>query len=227
MDSLARTPSLTQGDSSPAGGANAAGVEAPAGRAGISAPAAQRIVDATIAVIEERGTNGFTVDDIAKLAGCSRATLYRYFPGKESLLLAALQAEVVRAARGLDDVLGMATTVEDVVVDGIMYGARLPAQHKALRALLTEDPEMVLPYLSFGGADQTLQIAAATVAPSLERFGYSRPAAYLAGEWLCRVVLSYESVPSKVLDFEDQASVRRLAREFILPGLDPSATGAL
>lgn len=181
---------------------------------------AQRIVDAAIAVIEEHGSSGFTVDDIAKLAGCSRATLYRYFPGKESLLLAALQSEVARAARGVDEVLSVSATVEDLFVDGVMYGARVFSEHKALRALLTEDPEMVLPYLSFGGADQTLQIAAGTVAPNLERFGFSKLEAHRVGEWLCRIVLSYESAPSKTIDLKDEVSARRLVQEFILPGLD-------
>ena len=43
---------------------------------------AARLLDATVACIARVGVSKTTLDDVAREAGCSRATLYRYFPGK-------------------------------------------------------------------------------------------------------------------------------------------------
>jgi AraC-like DNA-binding protein len=40
-----------------------------------------RIIDATLACLARHGTAKTTVDDIARQAGVSRATVYRAFPG--------------------------------------------------------------------------------------------------------------------------------------------------
>lgn len=184
-----------------------------------STPISQRLIDTTIAAIAVHGAEKLTVEDIARGAGCSRATLYRYFPGKQHLLLAALQTEVARAVRGLEETLDDADTLEDLVAGAMMYGSRVFTEHKALRALLAEDPEMVVPFLSFGGADETLRVAAVTSAPYMERFGLARGDALMAGEWFTRLVLSYVATPSDMVDLRDETSVRRLVAELILPGL--------
>lgn len=50
-----------------------------------------RLVDATAAVIVERGLDGTTTNHIAEKAGVSIGSLYQYFPDKESLLDALLE----------------------------------------------------------------------------------------------------------------------------------------
>ena len=47
---------------------------------------ANEILDATAACIARFGLGKTTLDDVAKAAGCSRATVYRLFPGKQQLL---------------------------------------------------------------------------------------------------------------------------------------------
>ena len=46
----------------------------------------QAIVDATMALVEERGMADVSMADVAKAAGIGRATLYRYFPGVEQIV---------------------------------------------------------------------------------------------------------------------------------------------
>jgi AcrR family transcriptional regulator len=50
-----------------------------------------RLVDATAAVIVERGLDGTTTNHIAERAGVSVGSLYQYFPDKEALLEALLE----------------------------------------------------------------------------------------------------------------------------------------
>jgi AcrR family transcriptional regulator len=49
-----------------------------------------RILDAAMAVLRQRGEAGATTKEIAHAAGCSEGSLYTYFARKEDLLLAVL-----------------------------------------------------------------------------------------------------------------------------------------
>src|SRR5256885_9018285 len=50
----------------------------------------ERILDAAVAVLRERGHAGATTREIARVAGCSEGSLYTYFANKEQLLLAVM-----------------------------------------------------------------------------------------------------------------------------------------
>jgi len=54
--------------------------------------AEQAILEATIEAIGERGIDGVHCEDVATRAGVGKATLYRRWPGKEDLLIAAFAA---------------------------------------------------------------------------------------------------------------------------------------
>ena len=54
--------------------------------------AEQAILQATIEAIGERGIDGVHCEDVATRAGVGKATLYRRWPGKEDLLIAAFAA---------------------------------------------------------------------------------------------------------------------------------------
>jgi AcrR family transcriptional regulator len=54
--------------------------------------AEQALLDATIEALGERGIDGVRCEDVAARAGVGKATLYRRWPGKEDLLIAAFAA---------------------------------------------------------------------------------------------------------------------------------------
>jgi AcrR family transcriptional regulator len=61
-----------------------------------------RIVRATVALITREGYDGVTMKDIAKAAGIGDATIYKYFPTKERLIVGYLDqvaAQAIQAAR--------------------------------------------------------------------------------------------------------------------------------
>ena len=66
-----------------------------------------RIIDATLDAWPIHGTAKTTVDDIARAAGVSRATVYREFPGgRDELLAAVVDTEVARLFSALGVCLG-------------------------------------------------------------------------------------------------------------------------
>ncbi|HVW09790.1 MAG TPA: TetR/AcrR family transcriptional regulator [Bryobacteraceae bacterium] len=59
-----------------------------------SATAHQKVLDAAIQLIEERGIDGASMDAIAQLAGVSKATVYKHWKDKEALSLDVLSSLV-------------------------------------------------------------------------------------------------------------------------------------
>jgi AcrR family transcriptional regulator len=180
----------------------------------------ERIVDAALRCYARWGLAKTTLDDIAREAGYSRATVYRVFPGgKDGLFDSVVATEVLRAYAAIAERLEAATDLEDLLVAGIAGAARIISEHKALQFFLAHEPEVVLPRISFHEADHVLRGISAFAAPYLARWVDPSIDALRAAEWIARIVLSYTCSPSPRVDLGDDASVRMLVRTFVLPGL--------
>ncbi len=165
-----------------------------------------------------------TVDDIARTAGISRATLYRAFPGgKELVFEAVVRQETARFFATVTARLDQAASVEDAAVIGMTEAARFLTQHDALRYLLAHEPERVLPTFAFHRLDGALAIATVATAPHLRRFVADDEAAAEGAEWVVRLVLSYAIDPAPTLDLTDEADVRRFVRTYVLPAVTAAA----
>lgn len=185
-----------------------------------------RIVDATLRCLAGHGTRKTTVDDIAREAGISRATLYRTFPGgKDAVLHAVVETEVARFFSGLAVVMGEAHDLEDVLVAGLVEAARRLSTHDALLYMLEYEPEVILPHLAFGEMDRVLLAAGEFAAPFFARWLEPDQAAR-AAEWAVRIVISHLSCPSPGLDLSDAASAKHVVSTFMLPGILALRAGA-
>jgi len=178
-----------------------------------------RIVDATLACIARFGLAKTTLDDVARAAGCSRATLYRAFPGgKDALMRAVVDTEVSRLFSQLALSMGEAADLEEVMVAGMTLAARHISGHAALSFLLEHEPEVVLPHLAFDHHDRLLAVVSSYAAPFLGRF-LDHDEALRVAEWATRIALSYLGCPADGVDLTDAGHVRRLVRVFVLPGI--------
>src|ERR1700758_2379542 len=94
----------------------------------------QRVIDAALRCIARWGIGKTTLDDVAREASCSRATIYRLFPGgKDALLEAVTRSELARFFTGLAHAFDQATELEDLLVNGVVYASRAIAGHEALQ----------------------------------------------------------------------------------------------
>jgi AcrR family transcriptional regulator len=177
-----------------------------------------RIVDATLSCLARQGLGKTTVDDIAREAGFSRATLYRTFPGgKDAIIEAVVETEVARLFSSLAVVMGEAADLEDVLVAGMVESARRLSGHRALAYLLVHEPDVILPRLIFADMDRILLVAGDFAAPFFARW-LSPDEASRAAEWAVRIVLTYLGDPAGT-DLSDPEDTRALVRTFVMPGI--------
>ncbi len=178
-----------------------------------------RVVDGALACIARQGVARTTLDDVARAAGCSRATVYRVFPGgKDAVLGAVVDTEVSRFFSALALRMGAAGSVEDVMVGAMTEAATRVAEHPALRYLLAHEPELVLSQLAFARMDEVLAVTCAFTTPFLGRW-LDQAESRRVAEWAARIVVSYLMCPADGVDLTDVGQVRRLVRMFVLPGV--------
>jgi len=81
----------------------------------LSGDKAQRIVDAMRHSVAERGAAASTFEHVAREAGVSRGLLHYYFGTKERLLVEVVRRDAELRIAWLDEQLGRAKTVDDVL----------------------------------------------------------------------------------------------------------------
>ncbi len=90
-------------------------MEATAPERELTSEKAQRIVDAMRKSVGERGAAGSTFEHVAREAGVSRGLLHYYFGTKERLLVEVVRRDTELRIEMLDEPLGSAKTVDDVL----------------------------------------------------------------------------------------------------------------
>jgi AcrR family transcriptional regulator len=183
------------------------------------------VLDAALACFGRWGVAKTTLDDIAREAGCSRATVYRLFPGGKDVVIEAVAGrELARFFTDLSAELDRASgDLESLLVTGIAFTTRSIRAHEPLQFVLAHEPEVILPLVAFDRCDRVLDHAAAFCAPWLAPH-LGTEWALRAGEWLTRMVLSYTLVPSDGFDLAREDDARRFVSCFVLPGLTATTT---
>jgi AcrR family transcriptional regulator len=186
----------------------------------------RKLLEATYGCVARWGFSKTTVEDAAREAGVSRATLYRYFPGGRDELLAAVVAwENARFFTRLYDEVRGAETLEEVMALGLVFAHRDIREHEVLQRVLETEPDLLLPKLTVEAAG-TQQMIAAFLEPYLAREQLAPGVEVTeAADFLSRMALSYIAAPGG-WDLTDHAQVRRLVRGELLGGILPPPSPA-
>lgn len=183
-----------------------------------------RVLDAAKALCERWGREKVTVDDIAEEARCSRATLYRLFPGGKDTLYEALRCrETQRFFVELTSHLDGAETFEDLVVRSVVESTRALHADEHLQVMLASAPNEVASDLTIDGLPRIVEVAAEFLRPWFIAH-ISDAEAHRLAEWLARVVISYFLAPSAYVDLADDTSATAFVRDFVLPAFTPQLT---
>jgi AcrR family transcriptional regulator len=183
----------------------------------------RQLIDAAVRCVARWGIRKTSLDDIAREAGVSRATAYRVFPGgKERVVEVLFQHRARCLFQDWSAELHGAPNLEELLVVGVGAALRLPVDDEVTRAVLTHEPELVLPHFAFDRLDRVFDVAVALCGPHLRRFVRDDDVR-AASELLARTVLTFAFRPAPWLDPHDPAAVRRLVRTYLLPALAPAA----
>lgn len=188
-----------------------------------------RILDAVHDCIARVGIAKTTLDDVAREAGCSRATLYRHFSGKPELLASLVEREVERLGSALAAATEPATDLAEACAAVVVEGAEFLLDHAALDAVVAIEPSVILPVLSLGQADEFTKAAARVVAPHLRRHLTSDSEAERLADLLVRITLSHLQSPDSKRPITHLQVARHLVDQYIVPGFvrEPVAGGTL
>ncbi len=171
-----------------------------------------RILDATKRCCEQWGFEKVTVDDIARAAGVSRATLYRLFPGGKEILFEALRVrERTEFFRALTAEVAGVDEFEELVVRLVVAATRALRADEHLALMLASAPGETLTELTAAGMPQIIATATDELEPLLKPHLGSDEAGLLI-DLLVRITLSYFLAASARVDLGDPDSARAFLR---------------
>ncbi|MCU1354967.1 MAG: transcriptional regulator, TetR family [Acidimicrobiales bacterium] len=196
---------------------------APAATVDVRDPAVERTepvdrhLDAALTLVGRWGVTKTSLADVAKASGCSRATIYRAFPGgKQQLFHLLAVRELQSYVAEIVAVIDAAEDLEEALTAALVVASRLVRNHDAAQFILEHEPGLLLPFLGFHEVERVYRATAVVVGPHLERFLPADRAAW-AAEWAARIFITYLFHPGDEGDLANLAQTRHLVRRFLLP----------
>lgn len=170
--------------------------------------AADRILDAAERLFTQRDPASIGMNEIAKAAGCSRATLYRYFDSREALRTAYVHRETRRLGREI--MVKIADVVEPAerLLVSITTTLRMVRDNPALAAWFTTTRPPI-----GGEMAGRSEVIAALAAAFLNSLGPDDPTTVeRRARWVVRMLTSLLMFPGR-----DEADERAMIAEFVVP----------
>jgi AcrR family transcriptional regulator len=170
---------------------------------GHAAAATEQILDAAGRLFREHGPGAVGMDAVARAAGCSRATLYRYFDNRHALLVAYAHREaravLARVAASVEE-----TAPSERATEAVVSCLREVRSHPELTAWYAQDTRLLSEILRESPLVEA--IVAGFVGEPEE------PGDRDLARWVLRTIVSFLAVPG-----EDEAEERRLVARFLSP----------
>jgi AcrR family transcriptional regulator len=120
-----------------------------------------RITAAAVECVERYGPAKTTMDDVAQLAAITRPTVYKYFPSRNELLIAAflrvLDRELEAGLADFFEPADDATSFREAIAQSAAYGLRVMRESEVLQAIL-HDSRIPVEDLLTGAAGLLLDV---------------------------------------------------------------------
>lgn len=174
--------------------------------------ASDRILDAATELFVQHDVSTVGMNDIARAAGCSRATLYRYFDSRDVLYKAYVDREANRLYEQMIKIVAEIDDPQERLLAAMTKCLKMVRQSPALSAWFAPSDSPIGAAI----ADRSEAIHA-MVAGFLMALGDDEPAVIQRrARWLVRILVSLLSFPE-----DDEADERAMAEEFLIPIIFP------
>lgn len=176
-------------------------------------------MEAAYACVARYGLAKTTMEDVAREAGLSRATVYRHFPqGKEQLVRDVVAWEAQRFFERLTRAVAHHVELAELLEETLVFAHRAVEEHAVLQKILETEPDRLLPVLTTESG-RLIALVKQFLVLAMQRTPL-RPDvdADAAAEYLARMVLSHIGGPGQ-WDLTDRRAVRHLVRTQLLAGI--------
>ena len=186
-----------------------------------SKPVRERLLDAAEGCLEQFGPQKTSMEDVARAAGMSRATVYRYFENRDALLLGVASRQASSLAGEAINYLARFDTISDWLVEGLLFTLRELPSRPVFASLVTSLDSRASGSLLLGSTG-LVQIGVNVLQPM---FANAKEQGLLRDdvdpemlvEWLLRVLWTYLNAPSQVAT--DEEGMRKLFRMMLIPAV--------
>lgn len=182
-----------------------------------------RLLDAASELFAKNGTQRTSMEEVAKLAGLSRVTIYRKFSTKDDLV----EHVLLREFRGyfeqfLRDV-APAESAEDRLVRGFVSALRTVSSNPLIGGMLRAEPDQLIMSM-MGDNGGLVAVVSAFVAEQLraeQRAGNvaAELDVVMTSEMLVRISASFLTIPSANVSLDDEELLAQIARQYLVPML--------
>ena len=178
-----------------------------------------RILEATFTCVARYGVGKTTVEDVAREARLSRATVYRYFSGgKDELIRDTISWEVARFFTRLATAVDGVTDFGELLVEALVFAHRAVEEHEVLQKVLETEPERLLPQLNVD-SERIRGFIRAFLAPHIPDEALPPGTTTMeAADYVSRMLLSFIGAQGG-WDLTDREQVRELVRTELIGGL--------
>jgi AcrR family transcriptional regulator len=190
-------------------------------------PVRERLLDAAEGCLEQFGPEKTSMEDVARAAGMSRATVYRYFENRDALLLGVASRQASSLAAEAINYLAQFNTISDWLVEGLLFTLREIPNRPVFASLVTSLDSRASSSLWLGST-ALVEIGINVLQPifsNAKEQGLLRDDVEpeMLVEWLLRMLWTYLNAPSQVAT--DEEGMRKLFRMMLIPAvLKDSAT---
>lgn len=185
--------------------------------------AVDELLDAAGLAFRDLGVGKATMVDVCRYAGCSRATLYRYFANQRELHLAFVQRAIARIdAQMAEERAGLATEPRAELTERVLHGIAA-VRADPLLSVWYEPDNVHVPLVLTQDPDAVAVLCTGLLS-SLEEQGLADAELQRRGEWLLRSIASLLAQPAR-----DAATERALVEELVVPavlGAAPAPVGS-
>jgi AcrR family transcriptional regulator len=175
--------------------------------------AADRILDAAGELFTKKEAATVGMHEIASAAGCSRATLYRYFENREALYTAYVHRESYRLYREMIEQINSVTDPRERLIEGMLASLRNVRESPALASWFATTQ----PPIGAEMAEQSEVIKALTEAFVVSLGPDDPELVSHRARWLVRVMTSLFLFPG-----HNDADERVMLEDFVVPIVLPS-----
>lgn len=178
------------------------------------------LLDAAEACLEGKGLASTTMEDIARQAGVSRATVYRYFPNRESVVSGVILRSAERYLRRISRRIAAHTDLDSAIIDFVEVTVRAAHREPIIGLLFGGDDELADVGLAKGTSVALFELVAEFLRPVFAaHWDQLEPGVSVddAAEWILRTILSLLTVRGP--RHRSPEGLDAFLRRFLLPAL--------